>query len=103
MTATYLVRHIRSYLLLSSLALGLALAGASSLAAEPPTVQPASRQNVTVFNEPGRYGGWPANHGLWQLGDEVVVGFTAAWFKHATSGHAVDRSRPFRRTVWMAG
>ena len=42
-----------------------------------PTVRPASRENVIIYKEAGRYGGWPANHGLWQWGDEMVVGFTS--------------------------
>ncbi len=44
-----------------------------------PTVSPASRENVIIYKEAGRYGGWPANHGLWQWGDEMVVGFTSTW------------------------
>ena len=63
-------------------------------------VQPASKQNVVVFSEPGRYGGWPANHGIWQWENEIVVGFTAAWFQHVDGGHAVDRDRPFEK--WQA-
>lgn len=65
-----------------------------------PTLQPASKQNIIVFNEPARYGGWPANHGLWQWGDELVVGFTVGWFKHATNDHAIDRSKPSEE--WQA-
>ena len=64
------------------------------------TVQPASKENVVIFNEPGRYGGWPANHGLWQWGDELVAGFEVAWFKHPVNDHAVDRSKPFEN--WQA-
>jgi hypothetical protein len=56
--------------------------------------QQVARRNAVVFSEPGRYGGWPANHGLWQWGDELVVGFTSAWYKPTTDGHAVDRSKP---------
>ena len=69
-------------------------------AAAVPIVQPASKENVTIFNEPGRYGGWPANHGLWQWGDELVAGFEVAWFKHPVNDHAVDRSKPFE--CWQA-
>ncbi len=29
---------------------------------------------VIVYKEDGRYGGWPANHGSWNWGDEIVVG-----------------------------
>jgi hypothetical protein len=61
-------------------------------AAEPATF---SKENFTIFEEAGRYGGWPANHGLWQWGDELVAGFEVAWYKHPINDHAVDRSKPF--------
>ena len=57
-------------------------------------------RHVIVFNEPGRYGGWPANQGIWRWGNEIVVGFTAAWYKPAVNDHAVDRSKPFEK--WQA-
>ena len=57
-------------------------------------------QNVTVFHEPGRFGGWPANHGIWSWGNEVVVGFRAAHFKVMPVGHAVDRQKP--QDEWQA-
>ncbi len=69
-------------------------------AAMPATAQPATKQNLVIFNEPGRYGGWPANHGLWQWGDELVAGFEVAWFKHPVNDHAVDRGKPFEN--WQA-
>lgn len=59
-----------------------------------PNIQPASRENVVVYREPGRYGGWPANHGLWQWDDELVVGFSATFFKDTTTDHRIDRTRP---------
>jgi len=67
---------------------------------EPPAAPPARKQNVIVYKEPGRYGGWPANHGIWAWGNEIVVGFTAAWYKPVKEGHAVDRSKPFEK--WQA-
>lgn len=32
-------------------------------------------RHVTVFAERGTYAGWPANHGAWQWGNEMLVGF----------------------------
>ncbi len=61
---------------------------------------PHERRNIIVFKEEGRYGGWPANHGLWAWGNEIVVGFTAAHYKPARNDHAVDRSKPFED--WQA-
>ena len=58
------------------------------------------RRNVIVYKEEGRYGGWPANHGIWAWGNEIVVGFTAAHYKPAVNDHAVDRSKPFED--WQA-
>ena len=49
-----------------------------------------------IFREPGRFGGWPANYGMWAWGDEIVVGFTRGAHKSAERGHAIDKSRPVR-------
>lgn len=52
-------------------------------------------QNVSVYSEPGRFGGWPANHGLWGWGNEIVVGFQSCVFKVIDDGnHAIDKSQP---------
>jgi hypothetical protein len=50
--------------------------------------------NVTVYREPGRFAGWPANYGIWSWGDEIVVGFTLGWYRAGEEFHARDRSRP---------
>lgn len=47
-----------------------------------------------VFYEEGRFGGWPANHGIWSWGDEILVGFCAAYYMDRGSGHAVDPEKP---------
>src|SRR5262245_32307961 len=36
---------------------------------------PEAPRNVIVHKEAGRFGGWPANNGIWSWGDEIVVGF----------------------------
>ncbi len=33
-------------------------------------------RHVIVASEEGKFFGWPANNGLWQWGDEILVGFT---------------------------
>jgi hypothetical protein len=50
-------------------------------------------QNVEVYNEPGRFAGWPANNGIWNWGDEIVVGFILGYHKDK-SGHTIDSERP---------
>ncbi|WP_291986585.1 sialidase family protein [Luteitalea sp.] len=53
----------------------------------------ASVEHVTVWREAGRYGGWPANHGIWSWGDEILVGFTAGVLKTGDPmRHPIDRS-----------
>lgn len=48
-----------------------------------------------VYSEPGRFGGWPANHGIWGWGNEIVVGFQSCCFKVIDDGsHAIDKSKP---------
>ena len=34
-----------------------------------------SVEHVTVYRKPGRYGGWPANYGMWSWDDEIVLMF----------------------------
>src|SRR5713226_81513 len=52
-------------------------------------------KNVTVYSRLGRYGGWPANHGIWCWNNEIVVGFSAAYYKWlGPDRHPYDRSRP---------
>jgi hypothetical protein len=64
---------------------------AASLTAQQQT---AAVKNVFVYNEPGRFGGWPANHGIWSWGNEIVVGFEAGHYKFSERGHAIDYSKP---------
>ena len=45
--------------------------------AEPP----AGVEHVDVYRKPGRFGGWPANHGIWSWGQEIFVGFSAGYCK----------------------
>jgi BNR repeat-like domain len=55
----------------------------------------AGAKHVRVYAEPGRFGGWPANHGIWSWGDEILVGFSAGYFKdNGPDRHAIDHDRP---------
>ena len=56
--------------------------------------KPLESANHIVFREAGRFGGWPANHGIWSWGNEILVGFEAGYFRDNASGHAIDYSRP---------
>ncbi len=65
----------------------------------PSTLAAAERpydiRNVGVYREAGRFGGWPANHGIWSWGNEILVGFSAAWYqKQNPEIHQYDRSKP---------
>lgn len=54
-----------------------------------------AQQTVVVYREAGRFGGWPANHGIWSWGNEIVVGFSAAWYaKQDANRHQYDNKRP---------
>ncbi len=78
-------------------AVGLtAWTSASVAGAVPPGAeQPANVQHVMVYHEPGRFGGWPANHGIWSWGDEILVGFSAGYYKdNGPERHAIDHDKP---------
>ena len=54
-----------------------------------------SAEHVLVYRESGRFGGWPANHGIWSWGDEILVGFSAAYHKvQPRSLHQQDHDKP---------
>lgn len=53
---------------------------------------PAPPRHVTVFQEAGRYGGWPANHGAWNWGNEILVGFDDGEFNAQQKGHTLTRT-----------
>jgi hypothetical protein len=51
--------------------------------------------HVVVYREAGRLGGWPANHGIWSWGNEILVGFSAAYHKvNEANRHQQDHSKP---------
>ena len=53
-------------------------------------------KHVEVYFEPGRYAGWPANHGIWIWENEILVGFLRGYYKDRgpDGGHHIDRERP---------
>jgi BNR repeat protein len=66
------------------------LFAAALLADEGPQVI----KHVTVYSTAGRYGGWPANHGIWSWNNELVVGFSAAYYKWmGPDRHPYDRDK----------
>jgi hypothetical protein len=69
--------------------LGLALPS-DAVSAEPPR----ALRHVVVYAEPGRFAGWPANHGIWSWGDEILVGFSRGTYKDMGPYHHIDREKP---------
>ena len=61
-----------------------------AMAAEPPRVV----RHVVVYKEAGRFAGWPANHGIWSWGDEILVGFSRGTYKDRGPYHHIDHDRP---------
>ncbi len=56
--------------------------------------EPKVIEHVVVYKEKGRFGGWPANHGIWSWGDEILVGFSRGWYKDLGNRHHIDREKP---------
>ena len=61
-------------------------------------------QNVThvkIYCEPGRFGGWPANHGIWNWGNEILVGYSRGCYEDlGATRHHIDREKP--EEFWLA-
>ena len=52
-------------------------------------------KQVVVYGEPGRFAGWPANHGMWCWGNELLVGFSRGFHKDLGEElHNIDREKP---------
>ena len=51
-------------------------------------------RHVVVYREEGRFAGWPANHGIWSWGDEILVGFSRGFYKDRGPYHHIDHDRP---------
>lgn len=72
--------------------LGLVIAGGGPAAADPIEAagEPTVLEHVTVYREPERFAGWPANNGIWSWGDEIVVGFSVGNFDDSNlDGHPI--------------
>jgi hypothetical protein len=53
-------------------------------------------KNVIVYQESGKFCGWPANNGLWSWGDEIVVGYSLGHYEAKDKGHSINRDKPSR-------
>ena len=74
-----------------AVALALALLGFTAL----PAFGEKGVTHVKVYAEPGRFGGWPANHGIWSWGDEILVGFSAGYYQDlGLERHNIDHGKP---------
>ena len=70
--------------------LGWVLSCSGAAAAGPPP----KIKHVTVYREEGRFAGWPANHGMWSWGDEILVGFSRGYYKDRGPFHHINKEKP---------
>ncbi len=78
----------------------IALTMLAGLPGEPMLIA-NNAEHVKVYFEQGRFGGWPANHGMWNWGDEILVGYSRGYYKDlGATRHHIDRDRP--EEFWLA-
>lgn len=51
-------------------------------------------RHLIVYREPDRFCGWPANHGVWSWGDEILVGFERVHYEIHEQEHSIRRDLP---------
>lgn len=52
-------------------------------------------KHIEVYYEKGRFGGWPANNGIWIWNNEILVGFAKGYHKDlGLWRHSIDRDKP---------
>lgn len=54
-------------------------------------------RHVRVYFERGMFGGWPANHGIWSWGNEILVGFGMGYY---FTDEATGPERYIGATIW---
>ncbi len=59
----------------------------------------AKGKNVIIYYKRGRFGGWPANNGIWNWGNEILVGFTLAYNKENKYHHAINMHKPIKTAL----
>ena len=74
----------------NSLVLVLALACIAGAFAGPVV----GTKHVVVYHEPGLIGGWPANNGIWNWGDEILVSFAHGGSQEKADNHSIARDMP---------
>ena len=78
----------------------LAMAGLGALPG-PPMLAAVDAAQIRVYYEPGRFGGWPANYGMWSWGEEILVGYSRGFHKDlGATSHHIDREKP--EEFWFA-
>ncbi len=76
------------------------LAAMGTLPGEP-LLAAVGAEHVKVYYEPGRFGGWPANYGMWNWEDEILVAYSKGWDKDlGATAHHIDREKP--EEFWFA-
>jgi hypothetical protein len=73
----------------------LVLAATGDVVSPKATPTKLAVEHIMVYHQPDRFGGWPANHGIWSWGNEILVGFSAGYYKDlGPERHAIDRQKP---------
>lgn len=62
----------------------------------PPGSARMEMKHRTVYQENETYAGWPANHGAWQWGDELLVGFMRGKYQNRGMHNVVE---PFQKML----
>lgn len=83
------MKSISNLKVVSGLIFILILSACTTKSVKESSVALSVVQHGIVFYEEGRFGGWPANHGIWSWDNEILVGFVVADHKEKT-GHTYD-------------
>lgn len=79
---------IRSTLLVLALGLGAILPARAQTPAAPTG---AAIEHSVIYQQDGRFAGWPANGGIWMWNNEILVGFVEAKYAETRGLHTYDQ------------
>ncbi len=56
-------------------------------------------RHTVIYERPNEFAGWPANHGIWQWGNEILTGFDVGPYVFREKGHAISKEHAPRQML----
>ena len=59
-------------------------------------------KSTLIYYDPHHFAGWPANAGMWNWGNEVLVAFHVGSYLPKKKGHHIDERQKIRTVLALS-